>query len=79
MWMMLFAMLTTVSSADVLEDFVRSANSNIDSAVETNETPRQMEGTGFTWGALDTFTKLILSPAFTSLPASCKISAAFTC
>ena len=50
MWMMLFAMLTTVSSADVLEDFVRSANSNIDSAVETNETPRQMEGTGFTWG-----------------------------
>ncbi len=48
--MVWFAMLTTVSSADVTEDFVRSANSNIDSAGELNESPRAMENTGFTWG-----------------------------
>ena len=49
-WMVLFVVLTTVCSADVTEDFVRSDNSNIDAAGELNETPRTMENTGFTWG-----------------------------
>ncbi len=48
--MALVAMLATVASSDVTEDFVRSDNSNIDSTGELNESPRAMENTGFTWG-----------------------------
>lgn len=49
-WAMFLCMLAAVSHADVLEDFVRSSNSNIDSAGEDNETPQRMDNTGFTWG-----------------------------
>ena len=48
--MMLLALLTTISFADVTEDFVRSNNNNIDTQNELDETPQTMENTGFTWG-----------------------------